>query len=250
MNPDPLPASGRAARPQSWNRYSYVLNNPLRLTAPSGLIDTETEGQQPKPQPNTEEPPPPPPADFKQIQPINIVLPEHEDGGAVVGAGVERIRTTLPNQAADILLGVRDDSYYNYYPEAAYNAVESRTGTEEPSGTSSQQTQSESAGALGTISKQPAASANVGVTTATTATQNSAILPRLQGEIDRRVTTLTVNDRAIHKLTKISVTVVHAGRSYTVKIGLQQATQLVANASGLGQMQANQSARNANTTVP
>ena len=36
--PDPLPASGEAAIPQSWNRYSYVLNNPLKFIDPSGMM--------------------------------------------------------------------------------------------------------------------------------------------------------------------------------------------------------------------
>lgn len=35
-SPDPLDASGHAIVPQSWNRYSYVLNNPLKLTDPDG----------------------------------------------------------------------------------------------------------------------------------------------------------------------------------------------------------------------
>ncbi|HWS99690.1 MAG TPA: RHS repeat-associated core domain-containing protein [Pyrinomonadaceae bacterium] len=34
---DPLLASARLSNPQSWNRYSYVLNNPLRYTDPLGL---------------------------------------------------------------------------------------------------------------------------------------------------------------------------------------------------------------------
>jgi RHS repeat-associated protein len=38
-SPDPLLASGRPSVPQSWNRYSYVRNNPLALVDPSGLID-------------------------------------------------------------------------------------------------------------------------------------------------------------------------------------------------------------------
>ncbi|HMV87751.1 MAG TPA: deaminase [Blastocatellia bacterium] len=35
-NPDPLLSSGRKAIPQSWNRYSYVINNPLKYNDPTG----------------------------------------------------------------------------------------------------------------------------------------------------------------------------------------------------------------------
>src|SRR4029078_12145774 len=38
---DPLIASGRTSLPQSWNRYAYALNNPLRLIDPDVLMDTE-----------------------------------------------------------------------------------------------------------------------------------------------------------------------------------------------------------------
>jgi RHS repeat-associated protein len=34
---DPLQESARLALPQSWNRYSYVLNNPLNMIDPFGL---------------------------------------------------------------------------------------------------------------------------------------------------------------------------------------------------------------------
>src|SRR5690606_26747939 len=36
LSPDPLLSSGRAAGPQTWNRYVYVLNNPTILTDPDG----------------------------------------------------------------------------------------------------------------------------------------------------------------------------------------------------------------------
>jgi RHS repeat-associated protein len=34
---DPLMASGSAGSPQSWNRYAYAINNPLRFTDPTGM---------------------------------------------------------------------------------------------------------------------------------------------------------------------------------------------------------------------
>jgi RHS repeat-associated protein len=35
---DPLSASGMVGEPQSWNRYTYCINNPLRFVDPTGLI--------------------------------------------------------------------------------------------------------------------------------------------------------------------------------------------------------------------
>jgi RHS repeat-associated protein len=41
---DPLMTSARATSPQSWNRYSYVLNKPLTLIDPSGLSARSSDG--------------------------------------------------------------------------------------------------------------------------------------------------------------------------------------------------------------
>jgi RHS repeat-associated core domain len=36
-SPDPLMASARISDPQTWNRYSYALNNPLKYVDPNGM---------------------------------------------------------------------------------------------------------------------------------------------------------------------------------------------------------------------
>jgi len=41
MSPDPMLNSGRPDDPQTWNRYSYVLNNPLTKTDPDGHFEAE-----------------------------------------------------------------------------------------------------------------------------------------------------------------------------------------------------------------
>jgi len=57
---DPLMASGRASLPQSWNRYSYVLNNPLNLIDPSGLEGNDPQDPKKKQDPQPVQPQPTP----------------------------------------------------------------------------------------------------------------------------------------------------------------------------------------------
>jgi RHS repeat-associated protein len=40
-SPDPLAASAKPICPQSWNRYTYSYNNPLRFTDPSGMVPAD-----------------------------------------------------------------------------------------------------------------------------------------------------------------------------------------------------------------
>jgi RHS repeat-associated protein len=41
MTPDPLLNSGRPGSPQTWNRYAYALNNPLKIVDPTGLYNVD-----------------------------------------------------------------------------------------------------------------------------------------------------------------------------------------------------------------
>lgn len=45
-SPDPLLNSGRPWIPQSWHRYAYTLNNPLRFTDPTGLYEWDSKCKQ------------------------------------------------------------------------------------------------------------------------------------------------------------------------------------------------------------
>jgi hypothetical protein len=46
--PDPLLGSGKPSRPQTWNRYAFVVNNPLRMIDPDGLDGEDSEEQRRK----------------------------------------------------------------------------------------------------------------------------------------------------------------------------------------------------------
>lgn len=48
MSVDPLTASAPKSIPQSFNRYSYTLNNPLRYVDPSGLSDQDPVDYRPE----------------------------------------------------------------------------------------------------------------------------------------------------------------------------------------------------------
>jgi RHS repeat-associated protein len=91
-SPDPINASANSSHPKTWNKYSYVLNNPLKLIDPSGLTETpaQQEGKQKVPEAKVSVPvdsPETPPQgyhvkiiDFKKIDLDNGIVPNGPDG--------------------------------------------------------------------------------------------------------------------------------------------------------------------------
>jgi RHS repeat-associated protein len=80
---DPLLASGNPSNPQSWNRYGYVLNNPMRLTDPTGMIPQDTQKTKPEqqtaPMPQAPQEDPLSPEDING--PADAVIYEHDVTG-------------------------------------------------------------------------------------------------------------------------------------------------------------------------
>lgn len=91
---DPLLASARAGVPQTWNRYTYALNNPLRLTDPTGLAPNDTDPGQVQNIPPRQQP-----SEVPVIPPIDISLPgspEYQAQQATTTQGVP-----IPQAAVD-----------------------------------------------------------------------------------------------------------------------------------------------------
>jgi len=74
MSPDPYLPSGGPANPQSWNRYTYVENDPVNYHDPQGLIISV-----PEPPPPPKRPSPPPDTGLWPVMGAG--------GGAAIGAG-------------------------------------------------------------------------------------------------------------------------------------------------------------------
>lgn len=108
---DPILSSARKNHPQSWNRYSYVLNNPLVLVDPNGLQDQSEdlrrrlrEQQQNQPITTTEGTP----ATEVQLRPL---LPTAQDQAAIQLANLSmgpltQTQLTNANQATQDALGL------------------------------------------------------------------------------------------------------------------------------------------------
>lgn len=73
MSIDPLAASGNATNPQTWNRYAYVLNNPIKFVDPTGMAPDDPP-QQPAQQPSPTPPPAVVPVDPVKVTPFTVSL--------------------------------------------------------------------------------------------------------------------------------------------------------------------------------
>jgi RHS repeat-associated protein len=104
---DPLLASGRPANPQSWNRYSYVLNNPVRLTDPTGYEDEDNtnpdqaQGDEPQQEPTAQ----PKTLDVRQDPNIVSAVKEIQQNAAPLKPGEHPVLTSVvivPGQVSNV----------------------------------------------------------------------------------------------------------------------------------------------------
>ncbi|MCU1268639.1 MAG: hypothetical protein JWM21_4957 [Acidobacteria bacterium] len=101
---DPLLASGRPANPQSWNRYAYVLNNPLHFVDPNGLVETSDPQNGDQAQaPKTIKPPQELIAAILEDLTQVIMMNSGQD----IGTGVMQ----LDQQISDQVIGAITDAY-------------------------------------------------------------------------------------------------------------------------------------------
>jgi len=94
-SPDPMMASGRASNPQSWNRYSYVLNRPLSLIDPSGMVDEDPNDPNKK----------------KQVPPKPKVTVIVIGGGSNSSEASQSLQSVKPGGRVD---GLGEDSLADY----------------------------------------------------------------------------------------------------------------------------------------
>jgi RHS repeat-associated protein len=229
-SPDPLLASGRPALPQSWNRYSYALNNPLRFTDPSGLIDgpapcgQKTNGQE------------------KQV-----IVPQDVIRGAMTGwkadNGGDDVydgEITLPPAVATHVSGVASANYRAEFIQLtdAMNADKhggvSQTNVQQENGSGTTSGSLSERSAEFSISPKPgatfgAAEANSsGASTAGKTTVSQTLDPAARCNaiaLDKSAT--IVNANAVTKLEGMTVTVNRGGVRSTMKLSRAQATTIV-----------------------
>jgi RHS repeat-associated protein len=84
---DPLQASGDVIAPQSWNRYAYVSNNPLRYVDRTGLIQTDAQSSKKREQ---QPPPPQPPSNPPGYGDIGISAYSPTTVGATGGVYINK----------------------------------------------------------------------------------------------------------------------------------------------------------------
>ena len=124
---DPLLASGQADAPQTWNRYSYSLNNPLRFNDPTGMKTDEaetTDDQRRRKTPQPQKPPPPPPkpqvVDVRKDPVINKEVEKMRTNGTALPEGTAPVLTDvvpIVGDTYDINNGTLIDGYGGTDPQ-------------------------------------------------------------------------------------------------------------------------------------
>lgn len=248
---DPLMASARAHSPQTWNRYTYAWNNPVKYNDPSGLIPPQGEGDheiQSQEQTASELPDPPPPIDFTQI----VIGSEV----SVVGGSGDRLTQSsytftgnLTIEAAQEAQAVYEKSYYAYYPNENRNAAEAIVGNSEITSQSNQTQTGERNQTSGTAQGEISATGPKGSVSVTStqeassnrsSTQNQSNNPHLSQDLHTVQNVNTIGANAVNRIAAMTVTLTCRGVSRTERIGVERARAIVNYAIKSGRDAANE----------
>lgn len=117
---DPLPASGRVAKPQSWNRYAYVFNNPLNLVDPHGLAENDPDSQKDD--------------SSQQVEPVVvnpdvIAFAQREVVFALLGDENKLIEVLVPKELMSALTEYASETYRGMYEVGLASARISEFGS-------------------------------------------------------------------------------------------------------------------------